>query len=663
MFTLDHPWLLPALLLLPLLLRLVLPAYRERRVAIAVPNMGRLSALTGSEAGKGAVVLRSTLVQRVLLWITWIGLVVAAARPQLVEEPVLKTVPTRDLLLAVDLSGSMESTDFENSAGEEVDRLTAVKEVLDEFLARREGDRVGLIVFGTAAFVQVPFTEDLDVCRQLLDELQVRMAGPRTAMGDAIGLSISVFERSEVEDRLLIVLTDGNDTGSDVPPDEAARIARDEGIVIHTIAVGDPLAVGEEKLDEEALRRVANTTGGGFFRASDRDELATIYERIDELDVREVETISHRPTRDLFHWPLALAFLLVLVHRALRHLRSALRPAAAAASFLALLTLVSASSPFTGDFHFLRPAWWFALLPLVMIVVAAWQRGRVEGALSKHVDEHLLRALLVGANRRGRLRPGVVLAAGGLVSIVALAGPAWQREPAPFAEDSAAVVIAIEVTPTMLAQDVQPSRLERAAHKVRDLLERRPGARAGLVAFAGSAHTVMPPTADAEIVSTFAAELGPEIMPVEGEATGEAVALSHEMLRTSGAPGSIVLVTDGVPPDQLSALEEQRRSGGAPVHLLAVAGAPDAFVPPGSPSAPALDRTALERAADAAGGSLTVISADDRDVERLAGEVETSFARMAEGGERWRDAGYWLLPVLLLIGLFWFRPGWRIADV
>ena len=142
----------------------------------------------------------------------------------------------------------------------------------------------------------------------------------------------------------------------------------------------------------------------------------------------------------------------------------------------------------------------------------------------------------------------------------------------------------------------------------------------------------------------------------------DAIALANEMLRASGAPGSIVLVTDGLPPDQLSALEAQRKSGGAPVHLLAVAGGEDAFVPPRSPPAPALDRNALERAASVAGGSLTVVSADDRDVERLAGQVATSFASVSTGGERWRDAGYWLLPLLLLASLFWFRPGWRIAD-
>ena len=168
---------------------------------------------------------------------------------------------------------------------------------------------MGLIVFGTGAFVQAPFTEDLDVCRVLLDEMQVRMAGPRTAIGDAIGLAVHVFEESELEERVLIVLTDGNDTGSRVPPDKAARVARDRGIVIHTVAVGDPSAAGEEKLDERALRAMAEVTGGIFATATDRAELEDVYAELDALDSREVETQSYRPRRELYAWPLGALLL------------------------------------------------------------------------------------------------------------------------------------------------------------------------------------------------------------------------------------------------------------------------------------------------------------------------------------------------------------------
>ena len=313
MLTFGYPWLF-LVLPLPLLIRWLLPAYGEQRPAVRVPFFERLSESSGARAADGAVVPRRSMMQALLFIVIWCAAVVALTKPQWLEPPVVREIPTRDLLLAVDLSGSMEAEDFKNKEGETVDRLTAVKEVLDEFLSRRKGDRVGLLVFGTAAFVQVPFTQDLEVSRQLLQETEVRMAGPKTAFGDAIGLGISLFERSEVEQRVMIALTDGNDTGSKVPPHEAARIAAEKGIVIHTLAIGDPVSVGEEKLDEEALKQVAEISRGMYFFASDRDRLEGIYTELDRLETRKVETVSYRPRVDLFHWPLALIAVLFLLY-------------------------------------------------------------------------------------------------------------------------------------------------------------------------------------------------------------------------------------------------------------------------------------------------------------------------------------------------------------
>ena len=293
---------------------------------MVVPFLNRLAALTGQQPAPGAVVVKPSLMQQVFLWSVWLCTVLALARPQWLEKPIINTLPTRDLLLAVDLSGSMETQDFTNAAGQRVDRLTAVKEVLDDFLARRKGDRLGLIFFGSAAFVQAPFTEDLDACRSLLDEAQVRMAGPKTAFGDAIGLAITVFEHDEgTRDRVLIALTDGNDTGSQVPPTKAAEIARDKQITIHTVAVGDPTAAGEEKLDEETLKAVATTTGGRYSHANDRTALAAIYSQLDALRTREVQTVSHRPRRELFYWPLGVGMLLSLTYHAVWALRTSFR--------------------------------------------------------------------------------------------------------------------------------------------------------------------------------------------------------------------------------------------------------------------------------------------------------------------------------------------------
>jgi Ca-activated chloride channel family protein len=327
MYEFAHPWLL-LLIVLPLLLRWTLPPFREPRQAVRAPWFDRIAALLDIQPAAGAVVAKTSWLRLLFQWILWSLLVIAMARPQLIEPPISRITPTRDLLLLVDLSGSMDARDFTDSRGERVDRLTAVKEVLEDFLTRREGDRVGLVVFGNAPFVQVPFTQDLDACRMLLGETAVRMAGPRTAFGDAIGLGITLFERSEVEDRVMIALTDGNDTGSKIPPAEAAKIAKDNEIQIHVIGVGDPTSTGEEELDEEALEAVARATDGRYFFAQDRDELAGIYEDLDRLETREVEAETYRPRLDRFHWPLALFLILGLIQHLgllLRNVREARR--------------------------------------------------------------------------------------------------------------------------------------------------------------------------------------------------------------------------------------------------------------------------------------------------------------------------------------------------
>lgn len=313
MFTLDHPWLL-LLLPLPLVIRFVLPSYRESAVAIRIPWFNRVAALFNINPDKGTALHKTGIFGHLVNGIFWFMIVIGLTRPQYLDDPITRVVPTRDLLLIVDLSGSMETVDFTSANEEKVDRLTAVKEVLDNFLTRREGDRVGLIVFGNAPFVQVPFTQDLEACRLLLGETAPRMAGPRTSFGDAIGLGITMFEQSDVEDKVMIALTDGNDTGSKVPPSEAAKIARDKDIVIHVVGVGDPAAAGEEKLDEQTLETVASQTGGSYFFAADRERLEGIYAAVDKIGTREVEMQSYRPRYDLYHYPLGVFMVMSLLY-------------------------------------------------------------------------------------------------------------------------------------------------------------------------------------------------------------------------------------------------------------------------------------------------------------------------------------------------------------
>jgi Ca-activated chloride channel homolog len=315
MITLAYPWLL-LLLLVPLAVRWLVPPHREPRPSLHVPFLRRLSQLTGQQAGEGASVFKGVLGRKLVMPFVWICLVLAVARPQWIEPPVSRSKPMRDLLVAVDLSGSMETQDFTDAASKTSDRMTAVKQVLDGFLAKREGDRVGLIFFGTAAFVQAPFTEDLSACRQLLGEAQVKMAGPQTAFGDAIGLGITMFDRSPMKQKVMIVLTDGNDTASQVPPAKAAEIAKGKGIVIHTVSVGDPTAAGEQALDVPTLQTVAKETGGVYSAASDRKQLEQIYGKLDTLEAHASETVSRRPKRDVHHWPLAIGFIVTLGYQA-----------------------------------------------------------------------------------------------------------------------------------------------------------------------------------------------------------------------------------------------------------------------------------------------------------------------------------------------------------
>ena len=281
-----------------------------------VPFMDRLERATGGAAASGTAIAHTPRSQQIVVWLAWALIIMALARPQWLGETESKILPSRDLLLAIDLSGSMSAEDFTDAEGKRVDRLTAVKSVLDDFLTRRKDDRVGMIFFGSAAFIQVPFIDDVEVCRQLLGEAQVGMAGPKTVIGDAIGLAITVFQKSDLDDRVLILLTDGNDSGSKVPPANAAKLAADFGIVIHTIVVGDPTSVGEEAIDEEVLKEISEITDGSFYRAEDREQLENIYEQIDALSTRDVQSLTHRPTYELFQWPLGLLVVLVIGYHA-----------------------------------------------------------------------------------------------------------------------------------------------------------------------------------------------------------------------------------------------------------------------------------------------------------------------------------------------------------
>ncbi len=312
MYELAYPWAL-ALLPLPLLVWWLLPPYREETASIRLPFFGEIAAAAGLTPASGAVVPRTTWTQKLLAPVCWGLVVLAVARPQLVEPPIEKTQPARDLLLALDLSQSMDTRDFRDPSGQVIPRVDAVRTVVDDFVTRRTGDRIGLIVFGDAAYPQVPFTLDHRTVRAMLAETEPGMAGPRTAMGDAIGLGIKMFEPSQAPEKVLILLTDGNDTASKMPPAKAAEIARDQKIRVHTVGIGDPAATGEGKLDTGALEQIASTTGGRYFFGQDQERLAEIYATLDRITPANQKTLSWRPKRELFQWPLGVALALLLL--------------------------------------------------------------------------------------------------------------------------------------------------------------------------------------------------------------------------------------------------------------------------------------------------------------------------------------------------------------
>ncbi len=304
MLLFEYIWMF-VLLPLPFLVWLLLPAFKEEQESVRIPFFEELTAASGLKPAPGAVVLKTNLLQKVFAPIFWLLVVTAMARPQWVEEPIEKITSARDLLLAVDISQSMETRDFVDSAGQRIIRLAAVKIVLDEFIERRKGDRIGLIVFGGGAYPQAPFTLDHKSCRMLLEQTEVGMAGSRTMVGDAIGLGIKMFEESEVKEQVMVLLTDGNDTGSKMPPLKAAEIAEQRGIKIYTVAIGDPDASGEDKVDLTVLQEIAKVTGGQFFRGEDREKLEGIYFKLDELAPQNYESLSYRPKRPLYHLPLS----------------------------------------------------------------------------------------------------------------------------------------------------------------------------------------------------------------------------------------------------------------------------------------------------------------------------------------------------------------------
>ncbi|WNC73860.1 VWA domain-containing protein [Thalassotalea psychrophila] len=308
MIEFAYPWAF-VLLALPFIVYLVAPAYKEQRDSLQVPYFKRLVEVSGEQPRAGAVLLKRRTIQKVLLVIGWIALIVAIAKPEYVGEPIEQKKSAREIMVALDLSGSMSEQDFTDQTGNKVDRLVASKIVMKEFASQRQGDRLGLILFADAAYLQAPFTDDISTWQNLLDDTQLGYAGFATAFGDAIGLAIATFEQEKSKQRILILLTDGDDTGSKMTPIKAAEIAAKHDIKIYTIAVGDPSSKGVYKMDLPTLEKVAEITNGASFEAQNKAQLQLAYETINNLEKQQYETLSYRPRTSVHHWAFAVYFI------------------------------------------------------------------------------------------------------------------------------------------------------------------------------------------------------------------------------------------------------------------------------------------------------------------------------------------------------------------
>ncbi len=308
--------LLLFILPIPLLIRWLIPAQiTVEESALKVPFLNDFSeghSQSASQAKQWPLLLAI---------IAWSLLVIASARPQWLGDPIEQAVSGRDLMLAVDLSASMEEQDFFINK-QPVDRLTAIKAVATDFINRRVGDRLGLVLFGTKAYLQTPLTFDRKTVQTLLNESAIGLAGENTAIGDAIGLAVKRLKNQPTDSRVLILLTDGANTAGEVTPIKAAELAKDNHLKIYTIGVGaDEMIVrsffGNRKvnpsrdLDENTLVKVAESTGGKYFRARNSDELNNIYMLLDQLEPVEKDKQYFRPHTELYPWPLGLALVLV----------------------------------------------------------------------------------------------------------------------------------------------------------------------------------------------------------------------------------------------------------------------------------------------------------------------------------------------------------------
>lgn len=313
---------------LPYLVYKLIPAHKTEHNAVRVPFFSDLLEATNQEAKKGSVNLVAKKWQKFFFFLTWVCLIFSMAKPMWLGEIQTRELSGRDVMFVLDLSGSMDKADFKTIKNKKITRLNAAKKVLIDFVSNRKSDRFGLILFGDNAYLQSPFTADHNAWISLLEEADVAMAGQSTHLGDAIGLAIKVFseEESKEKEKVAIILTDGNDTDSIVTPQDAAIIAKSEGVKIHIVAMGDPLSTGEEALDLRLIKEVTETTGGNNYLALSTEELDKVYKEIALLEPEIYESQSYQPKVSMHHVPIQILSIIFLVFITTSELRRKYKP-------------------------------------------------------------------------------------------------------------------------------------------------------------------------------------------------------------------------------------------------------------------------------------------------------------------------------------------------
>ncbi len=311
MLALYWPWLL---LLLPLPLLIKQAKTSDVGGHLHIPGIATATTVTHTHKNKQS---------RKRYWLMWTFLLIAIARPQWLGEPIELPSKGRDLMVAVDLSGSMQIEDMVIN-GQTVNRFTLIQHVLSDFIERRKGDRLGLILFADHAYLQAPLTQDRRSVATFLADAQIGLVGKQTAIGEAIALAVKRFDQVDESNRVLILLTDGSNNAGNIEPEVAAQIAAKRNITIYTIGVGAEVLerrtiFGKERvnpsmdLDETQLKKLAEMTNGYYFRARNTEELDSIYQQIDKLEPVSRDQLSYRPKSELFYWPLLMSLLISLL--------------------------------------------------------------------------------------------------------------------------------------------------------------------------------------------------------------------------------------------------------------------------------------------------------------------------------------------------------------